>query len=73
MNKIDTKKVMERHKSMLEYQKKIYPFTPTLKELQALWKLNTTSAVVSSIHNLEREGLIISRERGRKTFYYAIG
>lgn len=56
---------------MLEYQSKIYPFSPTVRELMDLWKLNTTSAVVLALGHMRDNDLLFVREAGAKTHYHA--
>jgi hypothetical protein len=71
-NKIDAVKMMNRHKTMLEYQDVIYPFTPTFRELERIWGLHTTSAVAHTLANLRDAGLVITRQRGQKVECFAV-
>lgn len=71
-NKINTKLHLERHSKMLDYQKKIEPFTPSVRELQRIWNLRTTSATWLTLKRLEGLGLIISRNISDKSQYFAI-
>lgn len=68
---IDEKKLMDRYKSMVKYQNEISPFTPTIRELQSLWGLNTTSAVALCLKNLVKKGYVISRLKGNSKNYFA--
>ena len=68
---IDKNLMSLRHASMLEYQSKIHPFTPTARKLQKVWGLNTTSAVFLSLQRLESAGLVISRKHGKTRSYFA--
>jgi len=69
---IDKDLLTQRHLTMFAYQKEIAPFLPTVRELRDLWYLNTTSAVHLTLQHFVESGLVITRERGDKTFYYAI-
>lgn len=68
---IDKKLMSLRHASMLEYQSKVHPFTPTMRELKKLWGLNTTSAVHLSLQRLELAGMVVSRQHGKSKSYFA--
>lgn len=69
--KTDMELVLERHAKMLDLQEDIYPFTPTLRELQELWNLNTTSAVRRSLEYMVELDIVSFRLRGVKRYYYA--
>ena len=60
MYKTDNARFLERHKAMLEKQKEIAPFTPTIRELATLWGISV-SAAANTLRILERMGLVISR------------
>lgn len=68
--------MLERHKMMLDYQDKIAPFTPTLRDLETLWYLEENGHLISSVRSvllrMEKKGLVITRKKGNKTSYYAI-
>ena len=68
---IDKSLMSSRHASMLEYQSKIQPFTPTIRELKELWGLNTTCAVHLSLQRLESAGVVVSRKHGKTKSYFA--
>ena len=61
-----------RHKQMLEYQKQIAPFTPTIRDLMEIWGLKSTSIVKETLSKMAKRGLVIRRERGAKHAYYAV-
>jgi len=69
---INKELLVKRHQSMLAYQKEIAPFVPTVRELMGLWRLNTTSIAHLTLQHFVESGLVITRKRGDKTFYYAI-
>jgi len=71
-NKVDQDKLIKRHASMLTYQKRIDPFTPTIRDLQKLWGLRTTSAVHRAIREMEKNKLVISRRHGLSKKYFAV-
>lgn len=70
--KVDKDLVVARHKEMLDLQKKMFPFLPTARDLQKLWNLNTTSSVFLTLKNMEKMRLVVTKERGSYTNYYAI-
>ena len=72
MNKINIKRVVERHKRMLEYQDEIYPFTPSVKELMEVWELRTTSAVHLTLCHLVEMGLCVKRGDGNARSVHAL-
>jgi hypothetical protein len=63
-----------RHKQMLDFQHSIAPFTPTVRELGTLWKLNSTSATRYILEKFVSLGWCISRDSGYGPFtrYYAV-
>jgi hypothetical protein len=63
---------IDRHKAMLALQAQIRPFPATLRELQQLWNLRTTSSVRRTLDYLVKHGLCVTREHGRATSYYAV-
>lgn len=69
---VDQAKLSARHAAMLEYQKKIAPFTPTLRELVELWGMRSTDNAARVIERLERDGRAVSRVHGKTKSYYAI-
>lgn len=62
----------ERYRRMLEFQEEIKPFTPTIRELMELWKLSSSSAVMYSLRRIGQMGLLLEREYGKTTRYYAV-
>lgn len=58
---------------MLVLQDEIRPFTPTVRELMEVWNLSSTSAVHRTLAELEEAGLVITRKRGARSKYYAVG
>lgn len=70
--KTNIDKLKERHQKMLEFQSEIYPFTPTIRELQEIWNLSTSSAAFDVIKKLIEMDCIKSRTKGKHTQYYAI-
>ena len=59
--------MIERHKQMLELQKKIFPFTPTLRELESVWYSKNTGNLVSSARsmllNMKQECLVVTMQK----------
>jgi hypothetical protein len=68
----DTELHIKRWKILLDYQKKISPFIPTVRELMDLWGLNTTSATRRTLIFLLEKGLVIHRGEKKSAAYYAI-
>lgn len=70
--------LMQRHRVMLEFQKQIHPFTPTMQELMELWyggdkenrQLISTTRYI--LRRMVENGLCVTRKRGKNTYYYAI-
>ena len=71
MRTIDEEKLKKRHESMVKYQKDIFPFTPTMRELQKLWGLNTTSAVFLCLNRMKERNMVYTRKHGGSVSYYA--
>jgi hypothetical protein len=69
--KVQTDKHLNRWKLMVEYQEKIHPFPPTVRELQKLWGLNTTSAAHLTLNHLIKMGLVLIRWRGTYRVFFA--
>ena len=65
-------KLLKKHTLMLEYQKRIYPFTPTVRELCTIFDLPSTSSVIYVLKKLEKDKLVISRKKGNVKSYYAV-
>lgn len=61
-----------RYHKMLEHQERIRPFPPTMDELRELWDLKSKSSVENTLHHLIRMGLVVYRENGSHSQYYAI-
>lgn len=73
MNTLDEKKLRERHRQMLAYQKKIHPFTPKMRALQKLWGVGSVATVSDTIENMVRFGMVKVRPVSDvKNEYYAI-
>jgi hypothetical protein len=72
MNHVNENKLAERHSAMLKYQKDIAPFTPTIRELEKLWRLNTTSAAHLTMDHLVSSGRAIFRKCGKTVKYFAV-
>lgn len=72
MRKPDTNLHLERHKQMLAYQRRIWPFTATISELRELWILRSTSNVVYELETLTDLGLCVMRQHGAKRNFYAV-
>ena len=62
----------QRYKLMWEYQQSIAPFTPTMEELVAVWRVKSKEVVSLTLENLVQEGLVTSRKRGKHTQYAAL-
>lgn len=70
---VDIELLMARHREMLAYQEKIKPFTPTMRELKAVWNLQSTNSVRGVLGNLAERGLVKTRVRGKiYDVYYAV-
>jgi hypothetical protein len=63
---------LERHQKMLEYQEQIAPFTPTIRELQELWGLSSTSVTLTTLRYLVGMRHVITRRHGKLDRYYAV-
>lgn len=72
MATLDLEKLNKRHNEMLKFQKKIHPFTPTIRELEKLWGLNTTSAVALALDKMVELNYVVTRQKGKSTEYYAV-
>lgn len=67
---------LDRWAELLEFQKQIKPFSPTLDEIGKLWGFGASrksSAPRNTLEILEKNGYVLSRKPfGRCTLYYAI-
>lgn len=72
MKTVDLKTLSDRHSQMVKYQKKIAPFTPTIRELMKLWDMRTTSHVNQALERMLEYGMLKTRAAGSATKYYAI-
>lgn len=63
---------VDRHGKMLEYQKQIAPFTPTIRDLEELWDVRSTAVVVGTLKHLGDWGMVIVRQHGETKSYYAV-
>lgn len=71
--KLTLEQLMERHNQLLDYQTKIFPFTPTIREIQDVWGMNSTAPVRNTLDRLIEMGRIQTRDIGEnKTQYYAV-
>lgn len=68
---IDREKILQRYRTMLEYQSRIYHFSPTIRELMDLWQLKTTSAVHHTLSRMQDDNLLFVRDMGDRTYYHA--
>ena len=63
---------IEYWKQILEYQNEIAPFTPSMAEIAEALGLSAKSHVHALLGHLHRHGLVVTRETGSKTQYYAV-
>jgi hypothetical protein len=68
---VNTEKLYNRYRLMLLFQSQIHPFTPTVRELQTLWSVNSTSVASAVLRRLEEHALVYTRRAGNKIYYYA--
>lgn len=71
MRTIDETKFARYHALLLTLQRKLAPFTPTLREIAAVWQLTTCPTRIILIQMKER-GMVIVRRAGKKTYYYGV-
>lgn len=65
-------KYFDRHQKMIDYQVKIFPFTPTLRELEALWGVRSTCTVRYTLVKFVENGLAVVKHSRKSTHYYAV-
>ncbi len=71
--KLTIEELMERHNQLLNYQTKVFPFTPTIREIQEVWGMNSTAPVRHTLDKLIELDRIQTRSIGdNKTQYYAV-
>jgi ribosomal protein S25 len=61
----------KRYEAMLEYQREIHPFTPTVRELMEKWGMRHVSVAYYTLRKLEKSGKVVSRKHGKTKSYYA--
>lgn len=72
MKKTNGTQYEERHRVMMEYQKEISPFTPTIREIADLWNIKSMGSVIFVLNKMQSMGMVVSRQRGAHRSYYAI-
>jgi hypothetical protein len=60
----------QRHTAMLHYQKSIAPFTPTVRELMEVWKVDSTNTVSVILNNLLATGAVVVHKVGKTGHHY---
>lgn len=70
--KLDFLELKDRHQKLLDYQEEIFPFTPTIREIQEVWEMNSTAPVRYTLDKLVELESVLTRTHGSKTQYYAI-
>jgi sugar-specific transcriptional regulator TrmB len=59
------------YNQMVDYQRIIQSFTPTVRELAQLWGLSQTAAYYT-LRQLEGKGMAVTRIHGNTKSYYAV-
>ena len=65
-------KMKELHRAMLQYQKSIAPFTPTVRELCGVFKTPSTSHCLFYLKKMVARGMVITHRAGSSARYYAV-
>lgn len=72
MSRVNFEKLNQRHKQMLYFQSQIDPFVPTIRELVDVWGINSTSHAKYILDEMDKHGMVKTREHGNSKSYYAV-
>lgn len=64
--------LQRKHQAMLDFQKEIAPFTPTVRDLMNVFGLASTSAVAYTLEQMREQKMVITRISGKSRKYYAV-
>lgn len=70
--RLGLEELQDRHQKLLDYQTEIYPFTPTIREIQEVWEMSSTASVRYTLDKLVDLEYVKTRVHGDKTQYYAV-